>query len=52
MKILTDMWKKILMIAKLVDKFDKPLSQKILSDPKNEFVKTLVYIYSMESFVF
>lgn len=30
----------------------KPLTPKILSDPNHEFVKTLVYIYSMESFVF
>ena len=46
------MWKKIFSIAKLVDNFDKPLTPKILSNPNNEFVQTLVYIYSMESFVF
>lgn len=29
-----------------------PLTLKILSDPNHQFVKTLIYIYSMESFVF
>ena len=31
---------------------NKPLSKEILSDTKHNFVKTLVYIYSMECFVF
>ena len=30
----------------------KPLTTKILSDSNHDFVKTLVYIYSMGSFVF
>ena len=30
----------------------KPLTPKILSDPNNEFVKTLIYIYSMQSFIY
>ena len=30
----------------------KPLTPKILTDPNHEFVKTLIYIYSMQSFVF
>ena len=30
----------------------KPLDMKILSDPNNKFVKTLIYIYSMETFLF
>lgn len=30
----------------------KPLTTKILSNPDHPFVKTLLYIYSMESFVF
>ena len=30
----------------------KPLDKKILSDHNNNFVKTLLYIYSMESFLF
>ena len=32
--------------------FDKPLNPKILSDPQHPFVKNLIYIYSMQSFVF
>ena len=38
-------------MVKEVD-FHKPLTPKILSDPNNKLVKTLVYIYSMQSFVF
>lgn len=30
----------------------KPLTTEILSNPEHDFVKTLLYIYSMESFVF
>ena len=30
----------------------KPLDYKTLSDPTNNFVKTLIYIYSMECFLF
>ena len=30
----------------------KPLTPKILSDPNHDFVKTLVYIYSMQTFIF
>ena len=30
----------------------KPLDFKSLSNPKNKFVKTMIYIYSMESFLF
>lgn len=38
-------------LSKSVD-MDRPLTPKILSDPDHQFVKTLIYIYSMESFVF
>jgi len=30
----------------------KPLTTKILSNPDHPFVKTILYIYSMQSFVF
>ena len=30
----------------------KPLTPKILSDPTHNFVKTLVYIYTMETFLY
>lgn len=46
-----DVWKKIFYMVKTVE-FTQPLTYGILSDPNNEFVKTLIYIYSMESFIF
>ena len=30
----------------------KPLTPEILSDPTQQFVKTIIYIYSMQSFLF
>ena len=30
----------------------KPLTPKILSDHNNDFVKNLIYIYSMQTFIF
>ena len=44
-------WKKIFTFSKLID-MKKPLTEKILSDPTHGFVKLLLYIYSMQSFVF
>ena len=46
-----EMWKKIFEMVKEAE-FRKPLTPEILSDPNHEFVKTLIYIYSMETFVF
>ena len=46
------MWKTIFTLARTVDDFTIPLTNGILSNPKHKFVKTLIYIYSMESFVF
>ena len=48
----TEIWKKIFAMSKMVNRMDSPLTSKILSNPNHPFVKTLVYIYSMESFVF
>lgn len=45
------MWKYIFQMVDSVDK-NMPLSPKILQNPSHKFVKTLLYIYSMESFVF
>ena len=42
----TNIWKKIFSLAKSVD-MKKPLTTKILSDPDHDFVKTMLYIYSM-----
>ena len=30
----------------------EPLDSKTLSNPKNKFVKTMIYLYSMECFLF
>ena len=47
------MWKTIFSIANTDDvEFSKPLTPEILSNPDHPFVKTLIYVYSMESFVF
>ena len=47
----TFMWKNIFKMSQTTD-FKKPLTPKVLSNSNHEFVKTLLYIYSMESFVF
>lgn len=31
---------------------DKPLTQKILSDPTNDVTKLILFLYSMESFIY
>merc|ERR1719353_2200620 len=31
---------------------NKPITPKLLADPSNDFVKKIVYIYSMETFIF
>ena len=41
-----NVWKKIFSLAKSVD-MKKPLTIEILSDPDHDFVKTMLYIYSM-----
>ena len=46
------MWKKIFSLATSNVEIDKPLTHAILSNPKHVIVKTLVYIYSLDSFVF
>ena len=48
----TEMWKTIFSLSEQVKDFSKPLTPKILSDPEHSFVKILLYIYSMESFIF
>ena len=39
-------------LAGLGVNFDKPLTAKILSDPDHKITKHLLYIYSMDCFVF
>ena len=46
-----ELWKRIFQMADDID-VNKPLTRKQLSNPDNKFVKLILYIYSMESFVF
>ena len=39
-------------LAKLNYDFDKPLTPKILSNPHHPIVKHILYLYSMESFIY
>ena len=39
-------------LANINYEFDKPLTPKILSDPTHEAVKHLMYIYSMQTFIY
>ena len=39
-------------LAKLDFDFNKPLTPEILSDPKHKVVMHILYIYSMQSFIF
>ena len=45
-------WKAIFSLAEESSAFEKPLSPETLADPSNSFVKSMIYIYSMQSFVF
>lgn len=47
----SSIWFKIFDLAKSSN-IHKCLEPKILENPKHKFVETLIYIYSMESFVF
>ena len=44
-------WKTLFKLAKLGD-LDKPLTPAILSDPSHNVTKHILYLYSMESFIF
>ena len=44
-------WSLLFELANLGD-LDQPLSKKILSDPTHNITKLLLYIYSMECFVY
>ena len=39
-------------IVDLDDDLDKPLTQTVLSNPEHKAVRHLMYIYSMESFIY
>ena len=44
-------WKILFELAKLGN-LDKPLTTKILSDPNHKITKHILYLYSMESFIY
>ena len=48
----SDRWKMLFKLADLDEDMDKPLTPKVLSDPNHKAVKHLMYIYSMESFIY
>ena len=39
-------------MADLDEDLDKPLTPRVLRDPENKVVKHIMYIYSMESFIY
>ena len=47
----TTFWQRLFDIAKLGD-LNKPLTPKILSNPNNTLTQHILYLYSMESFIY
>ena len=45
-------WKMLFKLANVDEEFEKPLTPKILSEPHHKIVKLIIYIYSMESFIY
>ena len=39
-------------LADLDEDLDKPLTSKVLSDPEHKAVRHIMYIYTMESFIY
>ena len=50
-EVYADNWKMLFEISDLGD-LDRPLTEKILSDPENKITKHILYLYSMESFIY
>lgn len=48
----TQNWKMLFKLAQLDYDFDKPLTPKILGDPTHPVVRHIIYLYSMESFIY
>ena len=44
-------WQRIFDLANVKD-LDKPLTAKILSDPYNKITRHILYLYSMETFIY
>ena len=47
-----DNWEMLFDIGELGYPIDQPLTQKILSDPFNPITRRILYLYSMESFIY
>lgn len=47
----TAIWKNLFDLANIGD-LDKPLTRKILSSPNHKITQYLLYLYSMESFIY
>ena len=45
-------WKFLFDLTNLGGDFDKPLSPKILSDPNHPITAHILYLYSMETFIY
>ena len=45
-------WDMLFELADLDEDMNKPLTPKILSNPEHKAVKHIIYIYSMESFIY
>ena len=45
-------WRMLFKLANLDEDMDKPLTPKVLSDPDHKAVRHIIYIYSMESFIY
>ena len=45
-------WHQLFELANLNIELDKPLTPKILSNPNHKAVQHIMYIYSMESFIY
>ena len=49
--IYSECWDMLFKIAKLGD-LSKPLTPQILSNPRHKITKHIIYLYSMESFIY
>ena len=48
----TRRWKMLFKMADLGKDFNKPLTPRVLSNPEHRSVEHIIYIYSMESFIY
>lgn len=51
-RVQTEMWQVVFSLNMSKIDFKQAITPEILSNPKHPFVKTMIFIYSMESFIF